>query len=1482
MTKKWLKWIALVILIPVALFATLIILLYVPPIQNFICKEATACVSESTGMQISIRRIDLRFPAKLLVRGVEVVQAPDTLLTLESLHIGVQVMPLIRGKVELDDFSLKNVSLNSAGLMDNMSVKGRLGSFTLNSHGVDLFNETALINRVELEDTHLLLCLNDTTETPEDTTATDIQWKLLLQDLQLKNVSVGVQMPLDTLFLATHLGEVNIANAEADLGNQFYGLEMLRIGQSSVTYDTGPEEVAEGFDPSHISLQEIQIAVDSVMSRGKDLKAVIREFSLKERSGLGIVSTSGSLVADSTSISLSEFQLKTYYSELSARALADWELVDGTDGALEANLFLKVGKQDLFLLGSDFTADFKEKFPSEPFTLELGAKGSLSQLNIHRIAAELPGAFELAGGGTMHQLTDSIRRSGNVELKMRTGNLDFLAELAVSDSSVVIPSGIAMDVTAGMKGSLYHTTLHVQESDGFLQLKGELDGITEAYQAEFRIDSLQIMHFLPKDSIGMLAVSGTVSGKGLDFSSPRSWAQAMVRLDQLEYGPYAVSGIELEGELRNLVASARLQSNNEMLSAELQASYGLNKSYTEADVKLDVQDVNLYKLGLTEEPMPRPVALDMQAKLMQDSVRVLMHAGDMRVSFRGKGSLESLLKESEGFSDLLVKQIENKHLDHVELRKALPSASLTVRSGKENPLADYLKLTGNVKYNAINVGFVATPRIGINGRGAIHALKIDTLQLDTVYLATHQDTTRLRLWTGVNNASENPQFVFKASLTGEIRNEDAELTLKFVDEHGDTGVLLGVNARPRRDGLRFSLTPEEPIVAYRKFYLKEHNRAFLKPDLSLLMDIEMLDSVGMGVRIHSVPDTLSLQNLDIEVRRINLAEISQVMPYFPALSGLFSLEANYRRTEENIQVSAESVIEEFLYEGSRIGNVGLGATWMPSGDSQYVNAYLSNNNEEVFTLNGTYDMKSDSLDMYAALEHFPLHLAEVFVPTELLKLEGDMDGDIQIAGTTAQPQIDGSITMDGVTLVSANYGMRFKLDERPLQIANSRLVFDKYAIYSLVATNNPFTVDGYIDFANPDAAHADLKLSARNYPLMNAKKERYSELYGKINVDLNSTVRGPLDALVMRGSLNLLANTNVTYILRDSPLTVQDRLGDLVEFSSFAADTLAQPDKEERELAWGGLDMMLAINIDPAVKVGVDLSEDRSSYINLEGGGSLSFQYTPEGSMSLTGRYAFTGGAMRYSLPVIPLKEFKIRSGSYVEWAGDPMNPNLNIKAVERMKATVPTGEDASRIVNFDASVNVKNRLENLDLSFDLEAPEDMDIQQELAAMDAEERGKQAITLMATGMYLAGGNNALGMGSAINSVLNSQISSIVGSALKTSNLSFGMESYDTGGSTRTDYNFRYSQRFFNDRVQVVIGGRVSSGNDQATQDESFIDNVSLEYRLDSSSTRYLRLYHNKSYESLLEGEIIETGMGLVLRKKVNKLGDLFIFRRKKE
>ena len=1479
------------------------VLLYVPPVQNLIRREVTAYASKATGMQIQVERIDLRFPLNLLVRGVEVIQQPDTLLSLESLNVRVQAWPLLKGKVEVDEVTLNRVAFNSANLIDGMEIKGVLGRFFLQSHGVDLSNETAVINATELSDTHVQMLMNDTTTTPKDTTASaPVNWKVDLHQLKLKNVSFSMQLPADSMRMAAHIGEATIDDAQADLKNQFYGLKQFLLSGTSASYDTGAAKPVEGFDASHIAVRDVSIGLDSLLYKGRDMKAVIREFTMNERSGLSVTSLTGRAFSNDSIISVPGLKLQTPHSEIDLSAHTYWELVNiPTTGRLSANLNAYIGKEDVMLFTGGLPDSFKEAYPFRPLVIRAGTDGNLKEMQISRFTVDLPGAFSLEGGGILENLADSITRSGTIGLKMKTQNLNFLTGLSgeVPNGTLVIPDSMNLVAQVDIKGPEYKANLHLKEGQGAMNVNAALNTATEVYKADLKIDNLQLHHFLPKDSIYELSLSAAADGRGLDVMSYRSYAKLDLALDRLHYAQYHLSNVHLTGALKGALVTANLTSDNELLKMTTDAEYNLAHSYPDGKVTVDVIRLDLHELGLMPEPMKRPLAFNLSAEARQNRVFTHFISGDMKLNLSARSGVNPLISQSTRFVDVLMKQIDEKELNHAELRKALPTAVLSFSAGKENPLA-YFLATKNISYHEASMKFGTAPDWGINGKAAVHALKVDTLQLDTVFFTVKQDTTLMKLRAGVINGPKNPQFSFSTTLTGEIRDRDAELLVDYKNGKGETGVLLGVNARPlfegqgKGNGIAFTLIPEKPIVAFQQFHFNEnHNWIYLHKNMRVYANVDMWDEEGMGFRVHSMQgDTVSLQNIDVEIRRIRLQEITSVLPYFPEVTGLFSLEAHYIQTEKDLQLSAEASIDELTYERQRIGDIALGATWLPGEQGkQYLNAYLNHDQVEVLVADGKLlptRTGKDSLEVNTTLEHFPLRVANAFIPDQMVTLSGDMDGNLNITGSTEQPLINGELVLDSVAVFSSQYGARFVFDNRPVQIKNNRLLFDKFAIYT--TSKNPFTIDGYVDFRDMSRPMANLNMLAQNYTLLDAKRTRESLVYGKVFADFRATVKGPLDGLNMRGNVSLLGNTDVSYVLTDSPLTVQDRLGSLVTFTSFS-DTTTVVRQEVPTVSLGGLDMVMMVHIDPSVRVKVDLDASNDNRIELEGGGDLSMKYTPQGDLTLTGRYTLSGGLMKYALPVIAAKEFAIDDGSYVEWTGNPMDPMLNFKATDRIRASVSEGENGgSRMVNFDVSVVVKNRLDNLSFAFDVSAPEDATVQNELTAMGAEERGKQALYIMVMKTYLGtgpiggggGGLGKLNMGSALTSVLSSQINSLMGN-LKNASLSVGVEDHDDSetGSKRTDYSFRYSQRLFNNRFQIVIGGKVSQGENATNDAESFIDNISLEYRLDRTGTRYIRLFYDKNYESVLEGEITETGVGIVLRKKLDKLSELFIFKKKK-
>ena len=212
--------------------------------------------------------------------------------------------------------------------------------------------------------------------------------------------------------------------------------------------------------------------------------------------------------------------------------------------------------------------------------------------------------------------------------------------------------------------------------------------------------------------------------------------------------------------------SVRLTSDNELLKMQSEADLRLDRKYMDGRLNMKVEELDLYNLGIASEPLEHPVAFNLGAEARRDSIKLRMDAGDMDLQFRARSTLEELLGQSDKFVAILTKQIEERRLDHATLRQVLPSAGMQLTAGRPNPVSYFLK-TKNISFNDFTLRFGSTPARGINGRTAVHGLRVDSLQLDTVFFAVKQDTSRMMLQSGVINGPKNPQFVFRSTLTGE-------------------------------------------------------------------------------------------------------------------------------------------------------------------------------------------------------------------------------------------------------------------------------------------------------------------------------------------------------------------------------------------------------------------------------------------------------------------------------------------------------------------------------------------------------------------------------------------------------------------------------------------------------------------------------------------------------------------------------------------
>lgn len=1513
--KKVFRWLGVALATPILLFGVLTVLLYMPPVQQFVLQKAADKASDLMGMQARIGRVRITPFFDFSLENFIATQGKDTVLDVQCLVADVPFRPLMDGEVQLNGLELKGAKVNTLQLIESVKIQGVLEYLALDSRGIFLREQQVKVQHLQLKSADLQVLLRDSV--PEGTTSTPTHWKIDLQKVQLADTQLRLLM--DSMRIQLGVGKGELKKLRLNLEDNSYQVAEAQLSHSAFALDLNALQPAEGLDFQHLALDSVELDARSIFNQGPVVKAEIKSGQLKERSGLKVNSLSGLWEMDAATMHAKSLELTTPYSIIALNADVDFNALDElkNEGQMNVLLDAELGREDLLLaMGPALAKEVKPLYPDRKLLAKMKMTGNLQRLGLSDTYLHLRDAVKADLSGTIDFPTDDIQRKGEIRLDATTQNLDFLLPM-LNLKGAVIPHGMMAKGDVQFQGTQYGFDGLIRQGRGLLQMQGTYNALSERYEADLHLDSLNVHDFLPQDSIFFFSGDVMAQGQGFDLYAARTTADVQAQIRQLQYGAHNFLGVGADLQLAEHQLRGTISSDNRYLELQGNIDGYLMKDSVGALLDVEVKKLDLKQLEVARDSMvwafhfsaeaqtnavdslmakasltdvrvatPKrtftPKNLHTRALLQPDTVFLHAEAGDFYLDVQTQEGVDSLMARLDTLQTLFKRQYEQKQFSITEVQSAWPHSCVKLRSGSDNPFSNFFMYKGYA-FKKLNLHFDVSPEEGLDGDLDIYSLRADSILLDTIRLEVAQLDSVLRFNGKIRNNRRNPQFVFNSQLVGRLMSDGAMARMYLYDAKNRLAVDLATRARFVEEGLRFTFHPDQPMLAYQHYNLNKDGFVLWRDNGQIEGDMSILTDEGMGLIFKAHPQEGQQQNMHLQLCQLNLEQFTNVLPYVPRISGIMNGELTASQPFEG-QLTANGLLK-FLnleYEGSPMGeNIEVALAYEPKGGNVHeLLGTLRRNGEFVTTVGGDYNGNTGTLDLETILYRFPAEMVNGFIPDHIAGMSGIMEGNFHIEGSTNAPIINGTLTTDSVFLYSEPYAMNLRVENKSMNIRNSRLSLQNTGLFS--DKNDKMTLNGTVDFCNLEEILLNLSMRANNFNIIDKPRNSQTLLYGKVFVDANATLSGPLDELRLRGSINLLGNTDVTYVLKDSPLTVEDRLSELVTFVDFN-DTV-QVDREVAHRELSGIDANLNLQIDEGAKISCDLSNNRESYVDLIGGGALLLRFTPEGKMLLTGRYTINSGEMKYEMPVIPLKTFQLGSGSYVEFTGDMMNPKLNIAATERNRTSVTNGEGAaSRSVEFEVGVLITNTLNDMGLEFTIEAPEDLTVQNELASMSKEMKGRLAVTMLATGMYMAenNGSGGLNMSSALNSFLQSEISSIAGNALQSIDVSFGMEDGTTrDGRTSTDYSFRFAKRLWGNRVSIVIGGKVSSN---AQYDNgSFIDDISLEYRLDNSGTRYVRLFHEKNFDTFLDGEIQETGAGIVLRKKMTRFGELFIFRNSRQ
>lgn len=1515
MAKKIIRVILAVIGVVIALFLLLAVALYIPPVQNFAVRKVTAYASEKTGMTLRVDRVRLAFPLDLALIGTFASQKGDTIVDAKSVRVNVALLPLLKSRVDIEGLEIYDSKINTAGFISNTQIKGRVGALKVQSHGIDLKNSLVNIDGGSVINSDISVLLCDTAK--EDTTPSEpTVWRIRLDKFKVANTAVRLRFPGDSMRVAAKVGDISVKNGWFDLEKNLYTVGHIGVKSTDVAYDIPYAAYVKNLDPNHIEVKRLGVDIDSLRYASGALSARINRLSLEEKSGLAVNNLCGGLYLDSSKVELSGFELHTQYSTLSATGVLEFNALNsGGKGAVKLKVAGDVDRRDILsAIPGGLPSDVAAWLPQKPVRVSATLGGADGVVQVENGKVTIDGVAALTVDGKLRNIT-SDSRSGNLKYSLRTYNIEYLKKaLGIGKGSGVnIPYGASAAGTLSFSGDNYATNSNIVLGKGSAHVNGRYNLATSAYSAQVSTRQLPLGTIL--EGSGMQSLTSRISATGHGFDP---FGKSMRMKAKADISKFGISNYDLS----NLKANATLGGGNGLVefSADnslMQGSGKISAQFTKKFVKgslnaqllgLDMQKLtgskNSFKLATraaatfyarsdmsaygTDAKVDSIMfitdsgksyrAKDLLVRLdnLKDSLYANVSAGDLNIRAYGSNNIDRISSQASKFVAVLQKQLKDKVLDQQALRECLPELNLMVDAGSDNPLSNFLRFKQGYKFNQLFLTLHSNAAKGLEGTGYIHSLNTGSLLLDTVNINLWQDTTGLRLESMIHNATKKNPYIFHASLNGYLLNDGAKVELVYKDRNNVEGMNLGLQAQLNDSGATVRMYPENPVIAFRKFKVNKDNYVTLLDNQTILADLNLLADDGTGLQVLG-EKTDSVNDITLSMNRVNLKELTGSIPFAPLISGFLSGDLHVMKESDRLTAAYDLGVENMEYEGAPLGDIGMAGTYFPmlKTESHYINSTITRGGEEVASIDGKYHGLTDSLDACLQLKDFPADMLNGFTG-ETLGLGGHLGGDLDLTGTTSEPVLNGKVLLDSVRVYSDVYGLNMRIENDSAIVENSVLRLDTLNFYS--AGNNPLIVDGKVDFSDLSNMYLNLRVNASNFKIINAKQTAKSEVYGTVYADINTRISGTLSALNIFGNLNVLSNTDVSYVLKDSPLSAENDLNSLVTFTDFSDTAATEPVKEQAM----GITMLLSVNINDAAHLHCDINDDDQSYIDVEGGGNLTLKYTPTGEMSLTGRYTMNSGEMKYALPVIPLRTFYLTEGSYIEFTGEPMNPTLSIEAKEKVKATV-SNNDQPRSVNFEVGLKLTQPLNRMGLEFTIDAPDDQTVQNQLASMSAEQKNKLAVSMLATGLYLEESNTSSGLktSSALNAFLQNQVQSIAGKALKSVDLSLSVEDGTSAtGASNTDYSFRFAKKFWGNRVNVIIGGHVSTGEDARNDAGSFIDNVSVEYRIDNSAKRYVRLFYDHDSQDPLEGQVTETGAGLVLRRKVEKFGEIFTFWKK--
>lgn len=582
------------------------------------------------------------------------------------------------------------------------------------------------------------------------------------------------------------------------------------------------------------------------------------------------------------------------------------------------------------------------------------------------------------------------------------------------------------------------------------------------------------------------------------------------------------------------------------------------------------------------------------------------------------------------------------------------------------------------------------------------------------------------------------------------------------------------------------------------------------------------------------------------------------------------------------------------------------------GEQGFFIHHLFMNNAEsqvnIASVNNSLEKRLANIKMH--LKSIPIKSIENFSMGQISESSGSLSGEVVIGENTNVPEITGQLVFNNVSLKPAFLNTQIGMKNETIQIKNDGIYFKDFTITD--NKQNTAILNGVVKMKQFSDFNFALNVSAKDFLLFNTTSKDNKEFFGRMIIDSNIDVMGPMNLPVIKARFKMKKGSNFTFAVPEDQLTT-DKGEDVVEFEDQSEVDLSLNKGNNNfttSSGMSGFELNSIIEIDKEATLMLLMDPASTDYLKVNGEAALSFTMDQSGKMSLTGTYSLSQGSYMVSLESIIKKRFDIEPGSTIVWNGDPLDANIDINA----KYTVRTSpydlvaDQISGLSDSDKSgykqqypffviLKLRGDILHPEIGFEIQlSPQDKGIldgavNQKLNLLKEDESAlnKQVFALLVLGRFIQenpfqaemAGETSTIIRSTVSKFLSSQLNKLSSKVLPGVELNFNIHSYDDYESGQaegmTQVEIGVKNQLFNDRLSVQLGGTVDVEGDQAKQNSAsdITSDVIVEYKLTKDGRFRMKGFRQNQYEGVIEGQLVETGVGLIYLRDFNFWSRLF-------